>query len=55
MVRPKSKVRRRLSRGVNVVYKGSVVDGGGFGGAGSGDPESGAWGSLFDGGFDDIV
>ena len=46
VVRPRSKVSRRFSRGVNVVYGGlggSVVEGGGFGGvAGSEGSWSGA-------------
>ena len=46
VVRPRSKVRRRFSRGENTVYKGlgldeSVQSSGGFGGAaGSGGAES---------------
>ena len=46
VVRPRSKVSRRFSREVNVVYSGlggSVVEGGGFGGvAGSRGSWSGA-------------
>ena len=52
VVRPRSKVSRRFSRGVSVVYKGlggSVVEGCGFGGAaGSGCSDLGAFASLFD-------
>ena len=65
VVRPRSKVKRRFSCGVNVVYRGlgvSVVDwgggGGGFGGVGgSGGSENDACGLLFDfdRGFDNNI
>ncbi len=59
VVRPRSRVSRRFSRGFSVVYKGlggSVAEGCGCGGAaGSGGSEIGAFASLFDLESDNIV